>query len=594
MKAFLSAVLFLCAATAFAAPTISSISPATLPTSGGSIVINGNGFAIPPIVNVGASLCVVSTASATQIVCAVPAGHGTNLPVVVKSGLFGGTASNSVPFSYAPPSISSVTPNHGATAGGYPVTISGSSFGSVPVSGYVTIGPAQCAVTSWSHSTIVCTAPAGRGPNQAVVVVDQDKQRTSPADFDYDPPVITSITPASGPSAGGIAVQIRGLNFSTGGDVTVGGRTCPSTAWSNIAVTCTLPAGEGTNQPVVVSVDGQSAPGVNFSYMAPEITSFNPASLPTAGGGPLQINGVNFGLTPTVTVADKPCPVQTSTHTQILCTAPAGEGTASVVLNSGGQTSNTARIAFQRPELTSITPLSGPQTGGTTLQVFGTNLGITPSVTVGTLPCPVISRALNEIRCTVPPSDTPGQQRVVVTAGGQASGYQLFDYIASPSIAGASPFSLPTAGGISLTISGSNFGSSFGTVMIGSAICIPSTWTNTAIVCTAPAGEGSPMLSVKTSDDRTSNTIRLSYVAPMITSINPASGPAAGGTTIEVMGTNFGLNAVVTVGGQPCVPVMPQSHQRYVCTVPAGAAGPAPVMLSVGGQSSAPIPYTYQ
>ena len=74
-----------------------------------------------------------------------------------------GQTSNVLDFSYAPPSITAISPATGPTAGDVPVTIDGAKFGT---SGSVTFAgqvlPAA-AVTSWSQTAIVVTEPAGEG-----------------------------------------------------------------------------------------------------------------------------------------------------------------------------------------------------------------------------------------------------------------------------------------------------------------------------------------------------------------------------------------------------------------------------------------------
>lgn len=74
---------------------------------------------------------------------------------------------NTRAFQYDGPSIIQVTPSSGSTVGGYAMTIDGASF---DTGGVVRVGGKPCAQTSWTHSKIVCTAPAGQGANIAVSV----------------------------------------------------------------------------------------------------------------------------------------------------------------------------------------------------------------------------------------------------------------------------------------------------------------------------------------------------------------------------------------------------------------------------------------
>ena len=67
---------------------------------------------------------------------------------------------------------------------------------------------------------------------------------------------------------------------------------------------------------------------------------------------------------------------------------------------------------------------------------------------------------------------------------------------------------------------------------------------------------------------------------PTITSVTPASGPAAGGTTITLAGTNFFAGCAVSIDGVRCTSVGVASPQSLTCVTPAHAAG-GPYMVAV-------------
>ena len=142
-------------------------------------------------------------------------------------------------------------------------------------------------------------------------------------------PTVTSLSPSSGPLAGGTSVTIRcGLRPCGGeqhGEVRLGLVT-PSSA-SATSLTVTSPAGSGMVD-VTVTVGGQTSatsPADHFTYVAaPVVTSLSPASGPTSGGtsviitetareaGPVSFGGVAAtGFT-------------VNSATQITATTPAG------------------------------------------------------------------------------------------------------------------------------------------------------------------------------------------------------------------------------------------------------------------------------
>ena len=126
-------------------------------------------------------------------------------------------------------------------------------------------------------------------------------------------PIITSVTPSSGPTAGGETVIIAGQNFQNGATVTFARTPAISvtviSATSLSVVVPVIPAGAVDVQ--VTNPDGQSVVlAGGFLGVAPAprpiITSVTPGSGPTAGGETVIIAGQNFQNGATVTFARTP------------------------------------------------------------------------------------------------------------------------------------------------------------------------------------------------------------------------------------------------------------------------------------------------
>ena len=144
-------------------PDISSVSPAALPTTGGTVTLTGARFSAAQgtgAVTVGASSCVPSSWSETAIVCAVPAGTGANLTASVTSRE-GTTGTRLNAFSFQAPVLSGLTPRRVSTAGGTAVTIAGANFGAGGAQ--VRVGAATAVVNSQTHTQLVVLAPEGEG-----------------------------------------------------------------------------------------------------------------------------------------------------------------------------------------------------------------------------------------------------------------------------------------------------------------------------------------------------------------------------------------------------------------------------------------------
>jgi IPT/TIG domain len=84
---------------------------------------------------------------------------------------------------------------------------------------------------------------------------------------------------------------------------------------------------------------------------------------------------------------------------------------------------------------------------------------------------------------------------------------------------------------------------------------------------------------------------------PAVTSVSPASGAAAGGTTVTISGSRLSEVTGVTFGGVPASAVTPISDGQVQATAPAHAAGPADVQVINAAGTSSVVPgdtFAYQ
>lgn len=68
--------------------------------------------------------------------------------------------------------------------------------------------------------------------------------------------------------------------------------------------------------------------------------------------------------------------------------------------------------------------------------------------------------------------------------------------------------------------------------------------------------------------------------APTIILINPATGPAAGGTAITITGTGFHVGVSIRIGGTVATSIVRVSAIQLTCNSPAGLVGDADVVVS--------------
>ncbi len=261
-----------------AAPTASAIAPSSGPTAGGTAVtITGTGFVSGAAVTIGgAPATSVTWVNATSITATTPAGTaGAKNVVVTNPDTQSATLTNG--FTYvAAPTASAIAPSSGPTAGGTAVTITGTGF----VSGAtVTIGGAPATGVTWVNATsITAITPAGTAGAKNVVVTNPDTQTgTLNNGFTYiaAAPTVTSISPTSGPPAGGTSVTITGTGFVSGATVTIGGTPATGVTWVNATtITAITPAvTAGAKNVVVINPDTQAGTLTNgFTYSAIVIT----------------------------------------------------------------------------------------------------------------------------------------------------------------------------------------------------------------------------------------------------------------------------------------------------------------------------------
>ena len=149
----------------------------------------------------------------------------------------------------------------------------------------------------------------------------------------------------------------------------------------------------------------------------PNIISASASSGPEIGGTTVIITGI-YLLGAEVTFGTTVASCVTNSDVQLTCTSPAhvADTVLITVTNSAGS-DNDPNITFTyipTPTITGINPQTGLTTGGTTIQISGTNLDTTSSVTFDglTAACTVNSATL--VTC-ITPSNLAGPADIIVT-----------------------------------------------------------------------------------------------------------------------------------------------------------------------------------
>jgi len=167
----------------------------------------------------------------------------------------------------APP-VTSITPDHGPTAGGTDVTIRGTGFDTE--TGVLFGEQAARSVQCINSGLMRATTPAQPAGEVPLVLIDSRGADISTGfSFTYDVPeeaarpaalAITSITPGHGPTVGGTRVTIRGAGFVDGSAVLFGELSAADVIVTNDGLMAAMspPHGAGLVDMTLVAPDGRS------------------------------------------------------------------------------------------------------------------------------------------------------------------------------------------------------------------------------------------------------------------------------------------------------------------------------------------------
>jgi hypothetical protein len=593
-----------------AAPDVTGVSPYVGPLAGGtSVTIAGVHFTGATAVKFGTVAATnVVVVSDTQITATSPAEGPATVDVTVTT--IGGTSGNSPAdqFTYlAAPAVTGVSPTAGPLAGGRSVTITGANFSYVSAVGFGAVAASTFIVDSPTQITAVTPAEMA-GTVNVLVTTPGGISTISPADqYTYTAaPVVTGVSPAVGPSTGGLSVTITGLGFTGAPLVTFG--SVPASSFvvdspTQITAVCP-PKAPGTVDISVTGPGGVSIPTVadQFTYLpAPVVTGISPATGPAVGGTTVTITGVDFNGATLVRFGSNPATnVVVVSPTQITVTSPAGTaGTVDVIVTAiGGVSSISSADRFTyvaAPVVTGVLPTAGPLAGGTSVTIAGAGFTGATGVYFGTTAATnVVVVSPTRITATSP-AEAAGtvDVSVMVPVGGTSasSPADQFTYVAAPTVTGVSPSAGPLAGGTSVTITGTDFSGAsvvkFGSLAATSVVVVSAT----RITATCPAATAGTVDVSVTNAGGTSATAladQFTYMAaPAVIGINPTAGPLAGGASVTVTGTSFTGATIVKFGAVAATSFVIDSDIQITAITPAELVGQVDVIITGPGGTSA-------
>ena len=515
------------------------------------------------------------------------------------------------------PTVTALSPTHGAAAGGNTVTITGTDL-----TGTTSVhfgANAATGVTVVNATTITANAPAGTQGTTVDVTVTTPAGTSSGAgtgnDYTYDAvipaPTVTALNPTHGPAGGGNSVTITGTDFTGATSVHFGANAATGVTVVNATtITANAPAGtQGTTVDVTVTTPAGTSSGAgtgnDYTYdaviPAPTVTALNPTHGPAGGGNSVTITGTDFtGATSVHFGANAATGVTVVNATTITANAPAGtQGTTVDVTvttpagtSSGAGTGNdyTYDAVIPAPTVTALNPTHGPAGGGNSVTITGTDFTGATSVHFGANAATGVT-VVNATTITAnAPAGTQGTtvDVTVTTPAGTSSGagtgndYTYDAVIPAPTVTALNPTHGPAGGGNSVTITGTDFTGAT-SVHFGANAATGVTVVNaTTITANAPAGTQGTTVDVTvttpagtSSGAGTGNDYTYDAVipAPTVTALNPTHGPAGGGNSVTITGTDFTGATSVHFGANAATGVTVVNATTITANAPAGTQG---------------------
>jgi hypothetical protein len=605
-------------------PTITDVTADTGYTTGGNTVtITGTNFtgatevefdSVPSL-----SFVVISSTEIEAIVPPIDAADTVDITVTTFAGTSANTSDDDYTYTEQPePTLTSLSPTSGPTAGGQVVTITGTEFENVLS---VFFGDIPVTYDVLSDTSIEAISPPHIAGTVDVIVTTLGGSSEPSGDSQYTftalaAPSITSLSPDTGTSAGGTTVTITGTRFNGASSVLFGNipahffiasdvqiiATSPAQAASTVHVTITTPTG--------TSEQTEADEFVYTSASAPTVTDLDVDTGPTSGNTPVLITGTNFIDATSVMFGTVAASFTVVNSTTIAAFSPAqAAGTIDITVTTNAGTSATSSAdefeytAASDPVVTSISPDTGPQTGGTTVVIIGSNFTAATSVLFGDEEAYFSVLADDTILAYAPPGS--GTVHVTVTTDGGTSSTSsadefVYTSVSAPTLTNLDNDTGSSNGGTIVVITGTNLADTF-EVLFGTASAFFVVNSDTQVTAISPANAAGTIdvtLTTPAGSTLASEDSRFSYTladVPAITSLDVDTGSTAGGTTVVITGTDFAGATSVVFGDAPAQFSI-DSPTQITAVSPGQAAATVHIRVANNAGISEPVSddlYTY-
>lgn len=520
-----------------------------------------------------------------------------------------------------PLTITSIAPTRGPIQGGTVMQMVGKGFlrefaesasrapsqsslliGGNAVTNFVVIGDTLAEFTAPPHAAgvvdVVLQNPNGRARCDRCITY-------------FAPVLLQSVSPTTGPLAGGTLARLTGRGLTADAVVLFGDRTATFSAFdeaSGVLSVVVPPGDEGGAVDVrVFNGVGTSSIRRGFRYLAPpQLESISPGGGPRQGGTVATLRGrslsgvtaCRFGTTPAsdLNVLDDGALELRTPATfiegtvDVTCSSPEGSSTLRgawtfIDTSSGGR------------RLVGLSPRHASPAGGSTLRLFGRGLASTTQVTVGGAGARVVSATDGQVEVVLPPGVAHTRVDVVLGSGERLVGGFSWD----PVLTAIRPSHGAQAGGTALEVDGEGFTGRLGLQLGNRDVAALTLASATRLTARSPAGVGgSVAVRVVDLDDPelfAELPRGFTYDEPLaIGAITPVRGAQAGGTFFTLHGRGFASGLEVRLGGIRAKDIAVLDSHTLTARSPASArpgAVDVTALLDDGQSASLTSAFTY-
>jgi large repetitive protein len=253
---------------------------------------------------------------------------------------------------------------------------------------------------------------------------------------------------------------------------------------------------------------------------------------------------------------------------------------------------NALKEILAQPAVTGLAPSAGPLAGGNTVTITGVHLTGATGVSFGGNAASnfnVVSDT--QLTATAPTGSGTVDVRVTTPNGTSvAAPADKYTYTSGATVSALNPSSGPTAGGNTVTITGTNLSNASAVSFGATPATSFSVVGPTQISAVAPPGAaGTVDVTVTTSGGTspTGSSDHYTYVAaPTVTALSPNAGPSAGGTGVTITGTGFTGATAVAFGTMSATSFTVASDTSITATSPSGSGTVDVKVTTIGGTSA--------